>query len=61
MITFKIRGADVCHEAATWCAENIKDSDWTMWLSESSWTLYTFEIHRPEDATLFALKWAQYE
>ena len=60
MIKFKLRGASTCHEATTWCAENIKDDDWTMWLSESSWTVYTFEFKRPEDATLFALKWAQH-
>lgn len=60
MIQFKIRGADVCHDAVTWCSENINDENWTMWLSESSWTLYTFEFTQPEDATLFALKWANY-
>jgi hypothetical protein len=58
MTKFKIRGSDVCYDAATWCAENINDNDWTMWLSENNWTIYTFEINRPEDATLFALKWA---
>jgi hypothetical protein len=60
MIKFKIRGTDVCHDAVTWCSENINDSDWTMWMSESSWTEYIFEINRDEDATLFALKWANY-
>jgi hypothetical protein len=51
MIKIYINGAE---------AGYLVHEDWDMWLSESSWSRYTFEFKNPKDATLFSLAWAQY-
>ena len=60
MIKIQVYGADAGYLAAEWCQENLVFEDWDMWLSESSWTIYTFEFKNPKDATLFSLAWAQH-
>lgn len=55
-----IHGADAGYLAAEWCEKNLVFEDWHMWLSESSWSRYTFQFENPKDATLFSLVWAQY-
>ena len=60
MIRVTIHGSDACYLAAEWCEQNLVFEDWEMWLSESSWSKYTFEFKNKQDATLFALRWAEY-
>jgi len=60
MIKVKLNSARAGYEAAEWCEKNLVFEDWEMWLSESSWSQYTFEFKNPKDATLFSLQWAQY-
>jgi|APCry1669188910_1035180.scaffolds.fasta_scaffold736630_1 hypothetical protein len=60
MIQIVVNDATGGYLAAEWCEKNLVFEDWEMWLSESSWSQYTFQFKNDKDATLFALTWAQY-
>jgi hypothetical protein len=59
VIAIPLVGATKCYEAAEWCAKEFQPSEWEMWMTESSWSKYTFEFATPESAAWFALKWAE--
>jgi hypothetical protein len=59
VIAIPVTGSTKCYKAAEWCEQNLVFEDWEMWLSESSWTRYTFEFQKEEDAVWFALRWAE--
>ena len=59
MTQIKILGASAGYLAAEWCEQNLVFENWDMRL-QNAWGEYVFEFHRPEDATLFSLVWAQY-
>ena len=57
MVRIPLVGSDKCYEAAEWCEQHLNRTNWEMWM-EHTWTRYTFEFQRSEDAAWFALKWA---
>jgi hypothetical protein len=58
-IKIKIKGATAGYEAGEWCNANLVFDNWDMWIGYN-WSDYTFEFAKKEDATLFALRWAEY-
>jgi hypothetical protein len=59
VIKIPINGANAGYLAAEWCEQNLVFEDWNMWL-QNAWGDYLFEFKNEKDATLFALRWAQY-
>jgi hypothetical protein len=59
MIKITIKGASTGYDAAEWCQHNLVKEDWDMWL-ENAWGDYLFEFKRPQDATIFGLKWLEH-
>jgi hypothetical protein len=49
-----------CYDATEWCASNLKDSEWDMWLEDNAFNNYVFEFKSQEAATLFSLRWAEF-
>jgi|APCry1669189883_1035261.scaffolds.fasta_scaffold21368_3 hypothetical protein len=58
-IQIRIKGAQAGHQAAEWCSDNLVFEHWEMWL-QNAWGDYLFEFQNEKDATLFALRWAEY-
>jgi len=59
-IQFKIKGHNNAHKAANWCIDQFGLDSWEMMLNTSSWDLYEFKFKESQEATLFALTWAEY-
>ena len=59
MIKLEVRGAEKGYDAAEWCRDNLQDDDWDMWMAPHSWSVYQFEFKRPQDATMFGLRWLE--
>jgi hypothetical protein len=59
-IKIKIKGAQAGYEAGEWCRDNIDIDHWDLWMDNVGFAIYTFEFKRKQDATIFALRWAEY-
>jgi hypothetical protein len=59
-IKIKIKDAAAGYAAGEWCEVNFKTEDWDLWMEPGFWGQYTFEFANKQDATLFALRWAEY-
>jgi len=59
-IRIKIRDAGAGYAAGEWCESKFKKNDWDLWMEPGFWGQYTFEFANKQDATLFALRWAEY-
>jgi len=57
MIEFTVTGTKESWNAAEWCINNFESKDWEMELLHR-WGEFKFKFRYPEQATLFALTWA---
>jgi hypothetical protein len=59
MTKITINNATISSDAVKWCERNFQDDEWKMQMT-NHWGAFAFEFKDERDATLFALRWAEY-